>query len=152
MKNNEFNRKRIAILPWPDKPDCYLCVSGAMKRKERYGDKWYLNNHDERVKKFSSSYDACEAKITFAYKGKSVAAEWDGEHGPIQIWYKCDENYTDGYEIARQHWLFDYAYGNGHWSQMAVDENNLVESFNRGDYENIFLVLKEFVDSRENKE
>lgn len=146
--NKEFNKKRIAILPWLDKPNCFLCLSGAMERKTNYGDKWYAKVHDERVQKYNES-GSCRARITFAYKSKSVAAEWDGEYGAIQIWFKCEENYKDGHDEARPHWLFDYAYGSGHWSQMAVNENHLVESFNNGDYDHIFEVLKRFVVSRE---
>lgn len=148
MTENQFNKKRIAILPWPNKPNCFLCLSGAMRSKTNYGDKWYAKVHDEQIQKFTNS-DVCEARITFAYRSEKIACEWDGEHGAIQLWFKCDENYKEGYDEARPHWLFDYAYGSGYWSQMAVDENHLVESFNQGDYDHIFSVLKRFVVSRE---
>lgn len=141
-------KKRVAILPWPNMENCFLCVSGAIKQKQRYGDKWYTAVHKEHVQDYETE-DKADARITFAYRTENVAAEWDGEYGPIQVWYKCDKDYKQGYDEARPHWLFDYAYGAGHWSQMAVGENHLTQRFNEGDYEGIFRVLKRFAQERE---
>lgn len=145
----KLDKKRIAILPWPGMENCFLCLSGALKRKTQYGEKWYTNIHEEHTQRFICS-NTVEARISFAYREKNVAAEWDGEYGPIQIWYKCDKDYKEGYDEAREHWLFDYAYGTGHWSQIAVEENHLAQSFNEGDYAHIFSVIRRFVRDREN--
>lgn len=129
--------------------NCFLCISGAIKKKDRYGEKWYTNAHNEHVNKHDDD-DRTEARITFAYRGENVAAEWDGEYGPIQVWYKCDKDYqASEWDKARPHWLFDYAHGSGAWSQMAVDENHLVQRFNQGAYDEIFRVLKRFASERE---
>src|SRR5271165_4786799 len=101
-------KQRIAVLPWPDKENCFLCVSGSIGKKTNYGDKWYLNAHDERVQKYNSE-DFTNARITFAYRLDNVAAEWDGEYGPIQLWFKTNSDYVGSYGNARPHWLFDYA-------------------------------------------
>jgi len=146
----EFNKKRIAILPWPEKENCFLVLSGALEQKTQYGDKWYLNAHDEQVQKYHSRPN-CKARITFTYKSDDVAIEWDGEYGPIQAWYKCDKDYKEGYDEARPHWLFDYAYGHGHWTQIAVDDFDLVNAFNLGNYDYIFTVLKKFHDDRKER-
>lgn len=141
-------KTRVAVLPWPEKENCFLCVSGGMRKKDRYGDKWYTNNHREHTTTFEPSMTT-EPRITFAYRGERVACEWDGSYGPIQIWFKCEKDFKEEHQEARPHWLFDYAYGNGYWSQMAVDENNLYQAFNTGDYDTIFNVLKRFALSRE---
>ncbi len=148
MHEGERIMKRVAVLPWVNKPNCFLCVSGAFERKTNYGEKWYLNAHDEREQKYYASVHT-KARITFAYRSENVAAEWDGEYGPIQLWYKCEADYKEDYDEARPHWLFPFAHGNGCWSQMAVEENHLPEAFNTGDYDSIFSVLERFVISRE---
>jgi len=142
-------KKRVAVLPWPDMENCFLCISGAIKKKEHYGDKWYTNAHQEHVTDYHHA-ERSEPRITFAYRGENVAVEWDGEHGPIQVWYKCDKDYQESeWDKARPHWLYDYAHGSGCWSQMAVDEHHLVKHFNQGDYAQIFQVLSYFAKERE---
>lgn len=139
-------KKRVKILPWPDRENCFLVISGQLQQKSKYGDKWYIG-HEEHEQRFHPS-ETCEARITFTYANDKVAIEWDGEHGPITCYYKCDKDYEDGYDTAREHWIFDYAYGQGYWTQIGVDDNNLVQSFNQGDYDHIFNVLKRFADER----
>jgi hypothetical protein len=143
-------KKRVKVLPWPDKENCFLVISGPIMKKTNYGEKWYTG-HQEYVQQYHSN-ETCEPRITFTYSNDKVAVEWDGAHGPIQCWYKCEKDYKSEYDHARPHWIFDYAYGSGMWSQMAVDNNHLVQSFNEGDYDHIFNVLKRFAVERSNNE
>lgn len=140
-------KKRVKVLPWPDKENCFLVISGALQQKRHCGDMWYVG-HQEFERKYTSR-DVCEARISFTYVTERVAIEWDGEHGPIQCWYKCDADYKTDYDKAREHWIFEYAYGSGMWTQIGVDDNNLVQAFNTGDYDHIFSVLKRFADERD---
>lgn len=153
MNKTEFNKERIKKLPWPDKENCFLFISGKMRKKNRFGDKFYIDAHREIEINYNSYTDfSTEPQITFAYIGESIAAEWDGHCGPIQLWFKCEKDTIIEYETICEHWIYDYAYGAGHWSQMAVDHNNLPRAFNEGNYNHIFDVLKQFVKERENKE
>jgi hypothetical protein len=139
-------KKRVAVLPWPTLENCFLCVSGAKKNKEPYGHRFYTDTHREHIQNYESRINTvCEPRISFVYKGDHCAAEWDGRYGPIQMWFECEKDFKDEYQIARPHWIFDYCYGSGHWSQLAVDDNHLSAAFNRGDYNHIFHVLKGFV-------
>lgn len=137
---------RVAVLPWPEMDGCYLVLSGAIKKRERYGDKWYAG-HEEKTWKFQDEARTSPS-ITFTYVEDGIAAEWDGEYGPIQIWFKSHEGYEEGYDKAREHWLWPWAFGSGHWSQRAVDDADLVRCFNRGDWRHIFGELKTWVRAR----
>ncbi len=131
--------RRVAVLPWPDMPNAYLCVSGQRKKKERFGDRWYTG-HEERVTKYEEDLRAAPA-ITFLYDAGNCCAEWDGAYGPIQLWHRCQPDFKQGYDEARPHWFYDFAFGAGHWSQMAVEEEGLTLAFVEGDYGRIFTAL-----------
>ena len=137
--------KRVAVIPFKGLKNCFICVSGQLKKKSLKGEKWYLG-HRENTEEYSGWEDRVKPCITFAYVKNGVAAEWDGEYGPIQLWFKCEKDFKEGYDEAREHWIFPYAYGNSHWSQLAVDEERLPQKFNIGDYEGIFNVLKGWVE------
>lgn len=150
MDNNvEPSIKRIAVLPWPAIPNCYLVVSGKLRKRERVGDKWYAG-HTEITNKWGDDQAKSEPCISFTYAEDGVAAEWDGAHGPIQLWFRCESGFKNenGFDEGDAHWLWPFAYGSGHWSQMAVDEHDLPRRFNQGDYEYIFNVLRSFVRNR----
>lgn len=138
---------RVAVLPWPEMPGCYLCISGALRRKEHAGERWYAG-HAERKKGYDDYEDRTDPRISFTYVADGVAAEWDGASGPIQLWFKSHEGYKEGYDEARVHWLWPFAFGAGHWSQLAVDEAHLPRHFNIGDYAAIFGELRSWVNSR----
>lgn len=143
----EPSMKRVAVLPWPEMENCYLVVSGQRRRQEQVGERWYLG-HEEQRNKFSDFDIRTDARITFTYAERGVAAEWNGESGPIQLWFRCEADYEQGYDKAREHWLWPHAHGAGHWSQMAVSEADLPRRFNEGDWEGIFAVLRGWVKSR----
>lgn len=141
--------KRVAVLPWPEMPGCYLVLSGAMNKRQLHGEKWYAGHVENKIQ--YEDEPRCNATITFTYVANGIAAEWDGEHGPIQLWYKSTEGHKEGYDEARAHWLWPWAFGAGHWSQMAVKDADLTNSFNKGDWSLIFSELKSWVHSRLNE-
>lgn len=143
--------KRVAVVPWPDRPNCYICISGKLRRERRYGEKWYVDHdHEEQTTKHEFGDKRTEPLISFTYARDGVAAEWDGDAGPIQLWFKCERGFKEenGYSEAREHWLWPFAYGRGHWSQLAVDRADLPDRFNRGDWDGIFAELQRWVESR----
>lgn len=146
----EPSMKRVAVLPWPNVKGAYLCVSGKQRPREMVGDKWYAKNggHREYVNTYANDRLRSEPCITFTYEEDGIAAEWDGAHGPIQLWWKSHEGFKEGYDEAQPHWLWPWAIGRGHWSQMAVEDECLPQRFVEGDYDAIFSVLRYWVRSR----
>lgn len=130
--------ERVAVIPWPGIDGAYLCLS-ARKKPEDGG--W--------------SSEHCEPNITFTFDNGDVMAEWDGEFGPLQLWFKCDEDYEyvayegAAAEKARRHWLYPFAVGSGHWGQQVVGEHELPAKFLRGNYEYIFNTLRWWASDRE---
>jgi hypothetical protein len=122
-----MNKKQKKVIKAKYKDNCYILVSGY-KREEQF-----------------DSYLMIEYVTSFLYDAGNVAAEWEMEHGPIQIWYKCEEND----EGAEEHYYYDF-----HnspilsWSQLAVERYQLKESFIRGDFDYIFNVLKDWTEDR----
>ena len=145
---------RVAILPWPGLENFYLCLSGASS--PRYlAQGWFTENPKHNEKPFTKTKHGLyreidsEARISFVYEKDGIAAEWDGECGPITLWKKFKEkDETHEFDKPHPHWLWNFATGRGNWSQLAVTENNLPKAFINGDYEHIFNVLKEWVDAR----
>jgi hypothetical protein len=79
-----------------------------------------------------------DAHMSFLYHDGTVAAEWEPQYGPIQLWYSCDGAHPE----AMEHYFFDYVLDRPtSWSQLAVDEEGLKEAFLRGDYIHIYSVL-----------
>ena len=76
--------------------------------------------------------------MSFFYDNGDIGAEWEPDFGPITKIYKCDKDDAD----AQPHWFYDYYTGNGHWAQMAVEEEGLHTAFLNGEYERLFAVLK----------
>jgi len=79
--------------------------------------------------------------------GNGVAAEWEPQYGPIQVWTECGDDWRGktpaGNDIQpRKHWHYEYVEDNGGaWSQMAVDREGLREKLGRGDIDGVFHVL-----------
>ena len=141
---------RVKVLPWPGIERAYLCLSGKRRRKQRVGDYWYGDDkHTEHREKYGDLDTRTEPVITFLYDAGDVCAEWDGSYGPIKLWFRQKPEYSSEYDKGRAHWFYDFAYGDGCWSQMAVDEAGLPEAFARGDFESIFRELKSWADSRQ---
>jgi hypothetical protein len=82
--------------------------------------------------------------MSFLYDSGNVAAEWEPRWGPIQLWYRVDENH----EHAKAHYFYDHVDGSANlaWSQLAVDREGLQGAFVRGDYTHIFRVLKRWAE------
>lgn len=79
--------------------------------------------------------------FSFCYINDDYAAEWEPQHGPIQVWHRCEKDD----ENSRPHYIFDFTdSGALNWSQMAVDENELPRSANQGDWQYIFNVLADW--------
>ena len=115
---------RIACLPWPEKENCYLFVSGSRK-KTKDGDP-----------------PLTTPRISFVYEKDGVAAEWDGEYGPLQMWYEGHRDEAG----AKEHYIWPFTNTPGlSWSQVAVNQNELPQRFNEGDYDGIFAVLEGWV-------
>lgn len=113
-------KKRVLKLTY--KPHCYILISFP-KREDPFGE--YRVN----------------SVVSFVYDAGDIAAEWEAEHGPIQIWHKCKKDAQD----AREHYFYNYTdSGPGNWSQLAVDHNQLPQAANRGDYDYIFAVLEDW--------
>jgi hypothetical protein len=132
--------QRVAVIPWSGIEGAYLCVSGQRSKQERVGDKWYAGHEEGRVTWTASPH--ANPRISFLFDAGNCCAEWDGDHGPVQLWFKCEADFVDGYDKARPHWFYPYAHGSGHWSQLAVDEDDLPGAFVSGDYERIFATLE----------
>ena len=112
--------KNVRCIPFPGIENAYVVISG------------YKTKAGNGVKKCMS----------FFYDNGAIGAEWEPDYGPITIIYKC--NKKD--EESRPHWFYDFYTGQGHWSQMAVEEEGLPSAFLDGDYEYLFLVLKKWSD------
>lgn len=118
---------RVAILPWPELENCYLVLSANWRNDTK---------------------ENSTPAISFTYERNGVAADWDGELGPITIWKKSEKNGNDGeHDPAQMHWLWPWATGRGNWSQLAVNREGLPDAFVNGSYAYIFDVLKSFVEA-----
>lgn len=111
--------RSIKIIPFPEIDNFYVVIS-ACTYKDR----------DNRVMK----------NMSFVWADENGGAEWEPDYGPITKLIPCKE--TD--EEAQPHWFYPFYRGQGHWSQFAVEENELPAAFQRGDYEYIASVLKEW--------
>ena len=79
--------------------------------------------------------------FSFAYVTGDWAAEWEPQHGPIQLWHKCDKED----ENAKENYIFDYHNTSPlSWSQLAVETYELPQAANSGNWQYIFNVLKEW--------
>lgn len=142
---------RVAVIPFPGIDGAFLCISGKKRSQTMVGDRWYGKpEHTEIISRYADRDFATEPCVTFLFNVGTVAAEWDGAYGPIQITYQVPEGFTMPADSwggePHQHWFFPWAIWRGHWSQMAVTENRLPQMFNVGDYAGIFAVLRAWAD------
>lgn len=139
---------RVAVIPWSGIEGAFLCVSGRLRNpSHREGPKWKGSNHgkgdNEPEEEFHRDWDPeVEPVISFTFidEEAGTSAEWDGHHGPVQLFFRAEKDD----EGAREHWLWEWATGAGHWSQLAVGREDLPMKFNQGEYEAIFRVLREW--------
>ena len=130
--------KRVAVLPWPGIDGAYLCLSGRQRSQH---DEAYYQSHRELYPEVWRGHSVqVDPNLTFTVQVGDAIAEWEPSHGPIQLWFRRDRE--DGDRNWRQHWFFDFAYGDMCWSQLAVDDNGLPQAFIDGDYDRIFAVLR----------
>lgn len=143
---------RVAVIPWPGKPDCYVCLSGSRKPdKTYYGPNW----HGEREATVINEYTLRSSpRMTFSVHVGKAFAEWDGEYGPITVWLDATDSIPEGYttDDVQPHWFFEKAVGPGNWSLLAVDRNNLPRCFIDGCYDLIFETLRRFATDADNPE
>lgn len=82
-----------------------------------------------------------------ADSGEGMAAEWEPQYGPIQLWTECAEDWRGqaehGNEIKpRAHWHFAFVEDKpADWSQLAVDREDLKGMLSRGNLEGVFNAL-----------
>ena len=120
---NEFQRK-MCITKFAE--NCYILVSFSQRdMKETFGE-FKVKSH-----------------ISFLYNNNGIAAEWEPEHGPIQIWKECDRDA----ENSKKHYFYDYVHDIPlNWSQLAPELYKLPQAANSGNFAYIFSVLKEWAD------
>lgn len=119
-----MNNKQRRVIKTKYKENCYLLASFPERERTGYG---------LQVK----------TQVSFLYDAGNVAAEWEPEYGPIQIWHKCNEND----EGAKEHYYYDFENSQpGNWSQLAVTNAELPLGANRGDWDYIFAVLRDWAD------
>ena len=81
-----------------------------------------------------------ETCMSFFFDNGNVGAEWEPNYGPITKIIRLQKED----EGAIPHWFYDYYAGQGHWSQLAVNESGINNAFIEGDYNRMFLILKEW--------
>jgi hypothetical protein len=114
-----MNKKRIAILPFPNIQNAYIIISAKQEGEP----------------------DKIKVCTTFFFdSGKGIGAEWEPEYGPITTLYSVPADDPE----AQEHWFYPFIDGYGHWSQLAVNKYNLKEAFANGDYKYIFNILSDF--------
>lgn len=107
----------IKIIPFPNIANAYVVISARI----------------------SETANGCKKNMSFLYdNGNGIAVEWEPDNGPITILHAC--NLED--EGAQPHWFFKYYTGQGHWSQLAVIEEELPQDFLNGNYESLFSTLR----------
>ena len=111
-------KESMKVIPFPKIENAYIVISG------------WKNNKLNKVK----------SEMSFLYADKTIGVEWEPNYGPITVLYQCGEKHPE----AEEHWFFGYITGQQHWSQLAVNENNLGELFYTGQYEKLFNILKEW--------
>ena len=108
------------------KENCYILFSAVQKKDDI---NWFRAN----------------PTMSFLYDAGKVAAEWEPEFGPILIWRKCEPCA----ENAREHYFYDFVFHEPlAFSQLAVENHGLPQSFVRGNYDYIFSVLERWTENR----
>jgi len=109
----------VCCVPFKDIKNAYVIISAC--KSDRNGN-------------------GIEKRMSFFFDNGEVGAEWEPDHGPITVLYKCDKDH----EAATPHWFYEFTTGQGHWSQLAVDEESLSQHFLEGNYDRIFQVLNDW--------
>ena len=124
-KKREELKRRVKLIPWPGRDNCFLVLSAC----------WVRDNFSQ-------------PNITFTVvaRDRSCAVEWDGHYGPIQRVYPADSpGPQPNGETALPGWIFDNEIRGLHWSQCAVQDHDLPRAFVNGDYDYIFNVLESWL-------
>lgn len=117
-------QKRVTVFPFPVIPNAYIILSFSRKSDERFaGEVWIKTN----------------LSFLFHNPDTHIAAEWEPEYGPIQVWRESDA------EHGKEHYFFNYVEDTVlNWSQSAVDREGLKPHLLAGNYNYIFDVLAEW--------
>ena len=102
---------------WPGAEGCFLVLS---------------------CRKTEKNCNKVQPAVSFLYISGDVAAEWEPTNGPIQIWYRGDDE---------EHYSFPRIRTPGlDLSQLAVEREGLPQMANSGNYEGVFCVLRTWAD------
>ena len=108
--------KRVAVVSFQDIKNAYIIISCHR----------------------ADTGNGIQKNMSFFYGDSEKGTEWEPDNGPITRITKCDK----GDEGAKEHWFYDYYTGQGDWSQLAVEDEDLPGLFLGGHFEDIFAVLK----------
>ena len=102
----------VAKLPWPEMEGCYLTLS-CHKTNEANG---------------------VRPVVSFLCIVGNVAAEWEPKNGPIQLWYRGEDEEHYTFPRIRTPSL--------DFSQLSVEREGLPQMVNAGNYAGVFEVLR----------
>jgi hypothetical protein len=140
---------RVAALPFPGIENAWVFISGKRKQPTPLESKhWHWRQPDGGLDYPDRDMES-RSFLSFAYIDDEygIAAEWDGDCGPIQMYFREKPDPTSD-EKPRDHWVWDEAYGAGHWSQLAVGRAGFPQAFLSGGYDRIFAELRHWVQAR----
>ena len=107
----------VVKFPWPGIAGCFLLLSCHKTDKNGNG---------------------VQPVVSFLCILGDVAAEWEPTNGPIQLWFRGDDE---------EHYSFPRIRARGgDWSQLSVENEGLPRMANSGDYEGVFRVLRSWAD------
>jgi hypothetical protein len=99
----------------------------------------YVKNRKESITQLNTA-----ATVSFVFYNGDIAAEWEPNYGPIQLFERGEEG-----EDSRPHYVFPFVKNNLFaWSQMDVEREGLPEAFINGDYKYIFAILEGWTQGR----
>jgi hypothetical protein len=108
---------QVEKFPWPGAEGCFLALS---------------------CRKTDKNCNGVQPAVSFLCILGDVAAEWEPTNGPIQLWFRGDDE---------EHYTFPRIRANrGDWSQLSVDHEGLPRMANAGNYAGVFEVLREWAD------
>lgn len=133
---NRFGDGSGRVMRSEYKPNCFIYQSLAKRPNEIFPDEITL------VPTISFLYDQ---------EGR-VAAEWEPQYGPIQIWHSCEETWEDGHVKARPHWHYPFVQNRpGNWSQLAVEREGLKYYAHELNLDGLFVVLMRWAQSHDDQ-
>lgn len=118
----------VSVIPYPspvEGVDCLIAISWP-----KYRSDW----GETRVR---------DARVSYIARGPNVAAEWMPPYGPIQLLYKGDDEEVPGCKLATHIYPL-IQHRPMAWSQMAVNDHDLLGYLADSNLDPIFRVLAEW--------